>query len=117
MTLRITESKLAANRKDRTMIKVMIERHVKKGEDISPLLRDLRDVAMRQPGYITGETLFNCDNDSIILVVSIWQSVEDWKTWEISETRDEFEEVIYPLLVESPKVMMYQPVTVERTNV
>ena len=57
MTLRITESKLAANRKDRTMIKVMIERHVKKGEGISPLLRDLRDVAMRQPGYITGETI------------------------------------------------------------
>ena len=42
-------------------IKVFIKRHVKKGkaEDTLALLKEVRSQALKQPGYISGETLMN----------------------------------------------------------
>ncbi len=44
------------------MIKVIIERQVKKGEDISLLLLELRAAAMCHPGYVSGETLLSTED-------------------------------------------------------
>ena len=56
------------------MIKVIIERKVKKGEDISRLLRELRATAIYEPGYVTGETLVNAEDNSSIVVVHLAES-------------------------------------------
>lgn len=46
-----------------------------------PLLNELRSIAMRQPGYISGETMRNVSDPSEYLVISTWKSVEDWQRW------------------------------------
>jgi quinol monooxygenase YgiN len=95
------------------MIKVIIERQIKEGENLSPLLRELRAAAMHQPGYITGETLISTEDKSIIITISIWHSLEDWKAWAASETRARLYQQIEPLLVEKPKVRTYQIMATE----
>ena len=95
------------------MIKVIVERHVKGGENISALLRELRAAAMHRPGYITGETLVSTEDKSSVVVISTWHSLEDWKAWEVSETRAKLYQQIEPLLVEKPKVRTYQIVATE----
>ncbi len=95
------------------MIKVIIERKVKKGEDISRLLRELRATAIHEPGYVTGETLVAANNKSDIVVVSTWQSFDHWKSWESSEARAKLYRRIEPLLAEKPKVRVYEVLATE----
>ena len=89
------------------MIKVFIERHAKDGKSLLPLFGKIRATAMQQPGYISGETLVSTENSSIITVISTWQSLKDWKTWEKSETRAKLEQLLEPHLVEKSKIRIY----------
>jgi heme-degrading monooxygenase HmoA len=97
------------------MLRVVIQRHLKEGKkgDLLPLLRELRTAAMNYPGYITGETLASTGDPSVISVLSTWRSPEDWKAWEKSEQRVKLYEKIEPLLVEKPKVNIYQVMATE----
>ena len=95
------------------MIKVIVERHTKEGDNLSSLLRELRAAAMHQPGYVTGETLVSTEDKSIVAVISTWRSLEDWKAWETSETRARLYQQIEPLLAEKPKVRTYQIMATE----
>ena len=95
------------------MIKVIVERHAKDRESLPPLLRELRAAAMHQPGYITGETLVSTEDKSIVVVISTWRGLEDWMTWETSETRARLNQQIEPLLAEKPKVSIYQIMATE----
>lgn len=96
------------------MIEVIIERQVKRGEDISALLREIRAAAIRRPGHVAGKTLVNIEDSCNIVVVSTWQTLEDWKAWETSETRARLCQLIEPLLAEKPKVRTYMLVAMEK---
>ena len=98
------------------MIKVIIERKLKKGENLGPLLRELRAAAIHQPGYVTGETIVSTEDSSSIVVLSTWQVLEDWKKWETSETRVRIYQQIEPLLSEKPKVKTYQMMATENKS-
>jgi heme-degrading monooxygenase HmoA len=102
-------------RRWQVMVRVVIQRHLKEGKkaDLMPLLRELRAAAMSQPGYITGETLANTGDPSIVSVLSTWRSLEDWKAWEKSEPRIRLYNKIEALLVEKPKVNVYQVLATE----
>ncbi len=95
------------------MIRVIIERQVKNKERLMPMLRELRAAAVHQPGYVTGETLASTEDPSIISVLSTWRSLEDWKAWEKSEPRIKLYEKIESLLIEKPKVSIYQVAATE----
>ena len=97
------------------MIRVVILRHLKEGKkgDLLPLLRALRTAAMNYSGYIHGESLVGTEDPSIISVLSTWRSLEDWKAWEKSGQRVKLYEKIESLLVEKPKVSVYQIMATE----
>ncbi len=97
------------------MIRILVERHLKEGKrgGLMPLLRELRAAALHHPGYVTGETLASTEDPSIISVLSTWRSLEDWKAWEKTETRLKVYEKIEPLLVEKPKISVYQVMAAE----
>lgn len=95
------------------MIKAIIERHIKDERSFSPLIRELRTAAIHQPGYVTGETLVSTEDKSIIVVISTWRNLADWKAWETSETRAELYQKIEPLIVEKSKVRTYQILATE----
>ncbi len=95
------------------MIKVIVEHHVKEGESLASLLQELRAAALREPGYITGETLVSTEDRSLVVVISTWRSLEDWKAWETSGMRARLYQQIEPLLVERPKVRTFQIMATE----
>ena len=98
------------------MIRIMVERHLKAGkrEELLPLLRELRTAAINHPGYVTGETLTNTEYPSNVMVLSTWNSMEDWKAWEKSEQRIDLYAKIEALLVEKPRVSIYQVIATEK---
>ena len=85
------------------MIKVMIKRHIKEGKakDVFALLNKQRAKAMNQRGHLTGETLTSYQNPHCLLVISTWQSMENWIAWKENEERRANEEKLEQFL-ESP---------------
>jgi len=82
------------------MVKAFIKRIVppEKGKDMIRLFRKMRSLAMEQPGYISGETLRNYNQPDEYLVISTWQSIEDWQQWLESKERQEIQQQIDDLL-------------------
>jgi heme-degrading monooxygenase HmoA len=70
-------------------VKIIIKRKFKDGNmrAASRLLINSRNSAMKQPGYISSETWRNLEDKDQIVVVSMWDNIEAWKTWKNSETR------------------------------
>ena len=85
--------------------KILIERHTapQQGHHVLAIATELRAAAIRQPGYISGESLINVA-DNTVVVISTWRSLEDWRRWEASEERRMLEENIAPLLSQPPLV-------------
>ena len=70
-------------------IKILIKRKFKNGNmrAASRLLINNRNGAMKQPGYISSESWRSLDDTDQVVVVSMWENIEAWKTWKNSETR------------------------------
>lgn len=90
-------------------VKVFIKRYIKKGksEAALDLLNEFRSYALKQPGYISGETLVNHYDPCNIIVVSTWQSIDDWIRWQQSDERSIKEDQLESLLEESTKFEIY----------
>jgi heme-degrading monooxygenase HmoA len=90
-------------------VKVFIKRHIRqdKLDEAQALLNDFRSIAIRQPGYISGETLVNHYDNCSITVVSTWHSLEDWIQWQESKERETNEAQLEDLLEDSTKYEIY----------
>jgi len=64
-------------------VKIIIKRQVPdiQSQQLTPFLKKLRNLALNQPGYITGETLKGIDPPGKTLVISTWESTEAWQQW------------------------------------
>ena len=74
---------------------ILIKRVIKGGGDAKVLLPhiiELRALAVRQPGYISGETFFNLDRPEECLVIGRWTSLEYWQQWKRDPRRIELDE-------------------------
>jgi heme-degrading monooxygenase HmoA len=82
-------------------IGVLIKRTTRPGinaKALLPFIVELRSHAVKQPGYISGETLFNLERSDECLVVSRWVTLEHWKEWNRSARRMELDEGMQDLL-------------------
>ena len=81
-------------------IKVLITRTVprEKSREMLQLFREMRLLATAQPGYISGETMKSNDRPDVFLVISTWESPEDWEKWLLSKDRQAIQEKIDSLL-------------------
>ena len=72
------------------IVKVMIKRKIQEGKarEVFTLLNKFRSDAMNQKGYISGETLINHDDPREILVISMWQGMENWLKWKENPERN-----------------------------
>ena len=66
----------------------------------SPLIKKVRFQAKQQHGFITGETLVDVEDPCHVIVISTWQTQDDWKAWDTSALRAETKPQIEELLVE-----------------
>ena len=81
----------------------MIKRHIKEGKvkDVFALLNKQRAKAMNQRGHLKGETLTKYQNPHCLLVISSWNSMENWLAWKENKERRVNEEKLEQFL-ESP---------------
>ena len=81
-------------------VKVLIRRNVpeSKAREMIPLFRKMRTLANEQPGYITGETMRNLEKPDEFLVISTWETSDDWKRWVQSNDRQQIQGQIDTLL-------------------
>lgn len=93
-------------------IKVMIKRRVKPGENarqLIPLIMHLRTLATVQPGYISGETLRDMEYPEQCVVISTWESMDDWNRWLNSQARADIQQKIDALAGGETSYSVYAP--------
>ena len=82
-------------------IEILIKRatdHGNSAKILLPHIIELRSHAVKQPGYISGETLFNIERSQECLVLSRWTKLEHWQNWLRNPLRIELNEKIEKLL-------------------
>jgi len=91
------------------MIRVIIERRCRpeKVAEMESLLVDLRTTAMRQRGYISGETLNSVNDPTLWLVISTWVDVDAWNVWQSSAERQEMQKKAMSLLIAPERISVF----------
>lgn len=81
-------------------VKILIKRRVpvSHAREIIGLFRQMRFLATAQRGYISGETLRSMDDPEEFMVISTWQSAQDWEVWLQSKERKEVQTRIDQIL-------------------
>ena len=91
-------------------IGILIKRVTKHGQDAKVLLPhivELRALAVRQPGYISGETFFDLDRKDECLVISRWTTLEQWQRWMKNPRRIELDGNLENHLVSETEYRIY----------
>ena len=91
-------------------VKILIKRRMaeSKAYELMPLFRRLRNLATNQPGYISGETLKRVDKPGEFLIISIWQSMDDWRDYVASKERTEIQNEIDARIGKETTYEIYQ---------
>jgi len=90
------------------MIKVIVGYKLKKSANIQPILLKLRSHAMTYRGYVGAENLLSEQDISIVAMVTTWEKVEDWRSWETSKAKQEILREAEAILAEEPRVTIYR---------
>ena len=92
-------------------VHVVIKRKFKMNqpEKLLPLLRELNSIARTQKGYISTDTLQSSENPDDYLVVSKWESEEDWSAWFQSKQRRDIQGDIDSLIGERTFYEIFKP--------
>ena len=90
-------------------VKALINRHIleDKIEDALSIFKEIRIKAMDQPGYISGESLVNHHDPQNIMIISTWQTYEDWKNWHQSDERTALESKLERYLQKPAEYKIY----------
>ena len=91
-------------------VKIVIKRKVPgdKEKDLLPLIKELRIATTRQSGYISGETLHRIDKPGETVVVSTWETADDWNRWAVSRERSTLQAKIDTLLGKETEYKIYR---------
>jgi len=90
-------------------VRVIIEREVEPSQEarLQHLMMQARSKAIKAKGYISGETLKALDDPSKFIVLSNWNSAEDWKNWKKDSERANLQIEMSPLLLGREKCTIY----------
>jgi heme-degrading monooxygenase HmoA len=71
------------------MIRGIIGYEVSSYKDVEPIFRQLRSHAIQYPGFISAENLVSEEDQSVIVMITTWEKMENWRTWTKSrKTKD-----------------------------
>jgi len=94
-------------------VSIIIKRIVKDkamADQLAPLIVQLRSRATVQPGFLTDQTFSCLDSDEEYLIMTTWNTLEDWNKWMHSEERMTIQHQIDGLLGEKTHYRFYEPV-------
>jgi heme-degrading monooxygenase HmoA len=91
-------------------VKILIKRNVSadKATKLKDLVMQLRALSVKQPGYISGESLKSVERPDEYLVISTWDSLDAWKTWVGGAARAEVQNQIDALLGAKTEYEIYE---------
>jgi len=91
-------------------VKIMIKRKVSadKGAKLKDLIMQLRALCIKQPGYVSGESLKSVARPDEYLVISTWESENAWKSWLGSKERATIQDQIDTLLGAKTEYEVYE---------
>ncbi len=92
-------------------VHVVIKRKLKINdpEKLTPLLSELSERAQLQKGYISTDILQHVDNPGEYLVVSRWETEENWKAWLQSKERRDIQGRVDSLIGERTFYEIFKP--------
>ena len=103
---------IISTREDIMAVTIMIRRTFGNAEmaaKLAPLIVKLRSLATVQPGYISGRTFRCLDCSGEYLVISTWNSLDEWNRWLNSEERRLLQNQVDDLLGEKTEYRLYEP--------
>ncbi len=89
------------------MIKVIEGHKGKPGTNMQPLFLEFRSNAMQYPGFMGAENLVSQRDGSVVLFVSTWDTVENWRSWEESSVRTKLCQEAEELSADEPRVSIF----------
>lgn len=90
-------------------VKILIKRKFKNAnkKNVSEVIFEFRQLAMRERGYISSESLYNSDDPNLILIASMWEKKEDWDRYMKSSVRKETEKKFAGFFERPPEYESY----------
>ncbi|MGD0794877.1 MAG: hypothetical protein ABR958_04695 [Dehalococcoidales bacterium] len=99
--------------KEVTVVRVVVDHALKDKKDIEAyikVMRELTNEARKRPGYVTGETLVNTEDERNILVIATWHSSKQFTDWYTPEIRQKVNGMYPLILTEPPRIRIYSHV-------
>jgi heme oxygenase (mycobilin-producing) len=96
------------------MFKIVIEHRTKDRESAKTLVKQIkkvRPIAAKQPGFISSNTYVDAADTRHIIIITTWQTRENWEAWDKSAERAATRPILEPLLAE-PFNSIYLPAPV-----
>ncbi len=92
-------------------VHVVIKRkfQLRNPERLAPLLSELSERAKLQEGYISTDILQSLENPEDYLVISKWETEENWKAWFQSRERRELQGKVDSLIGERTFYEIFRP--------
>lgn len=92
------------------MIRVLIERTIADGlaDYYDHTIKRTVSAVVAAPGCISGESLKDRDKPNRRIVMSKWQSLEDWESWYQSDARKTVIAEITPMLEDQERITMLE---------
>ena len=90
------------------MVKGIIGFKVFSYKDLEPILMRLRSHAMQYPGYVGAENLVSEENFSIVVMISTWETIENWRTWVDSRTTRDLLRQARAVVTKAARITVYR---------
>jgi len=92
------------------MIKGIIGYKVLSYKDVEPILMKLRSHAMQYPGFVGAENLVSEEDLSVVIMISTWDTMENWKTWVDSRRTQDLLKEAKSVVMGTARVTAYRSV-------
>ena len=92
-------------------VHVVIKRRFRmnRPERLVPLLQEMNQRARAQPGYISTNTLQSKEDSDDYMVISVWETEDDWKSWFANPERRTIQNDIDSLIGERTFYEVFEP--------
>lgn len=90
------------------MIKGIIGYKVLNYKNVEPILMQLRSHAMQYPGYIGAENLVSEEDFSVVVMISTWETLENWKAWVESRRTRELLRQAKTVVMQAARITAYR---------
>ena len=82
-------------------------------EDVEPILMKLRSYAREYPGFVGAEILVNEEDHSVGVMISTWETMENWRTWVGSKGTIELLQQAKTAVMGTPRIITYRTMSTE----